>query len=198
MNFFFVVPIVASPEAATKANREVRTGLEHGEATNAEVPPNTKACAFPEDSIPFLSFLISKDGNSMFTMPNKYNPIVKNKVEDNNDATSPIAPEDPKTFPNIAADKPNKVRVVANPVAYKIDLESTLFSDLATAISEPLKVAVEVDLDTSEPPRYVRVRGSNDIEHGEKAVSNPAPYRNAMLVGLAVDNCDSTNEDTAS
>mmetsp|Transcript_11006 Transcript_11006/g.10631 ORF Transcript_11006/g.10631 Transcript_11006/m.10631 type:complete len:171 (-) Transcript_11006:360-872(-) len=170
-----MAPIVASPEAATNASREVRTGLEHGEATNAEVPPKTKACAFPEDSIPCLSFLISKEGKSMFTIPNKYNPIVKNKMEDNNDATSPIAPDDPKTLPSIAADKPNKVSVVANPVAYKIDLDSTLFSDLATAISEPLKVVVDVDLDTSEPPRYVRVSGSNDIEHGEKAVSNPAP-----------------------
>jgi hypothetical protein len=42
-NIDVLVPMVASPDDATKARREVRTGLEQGEATNADVAPNRNA-----------------------------------------------------------------------------------------------------------------------------------------------------------
>ena len=159
------LPIVVSPEEATYARRAVSTGLEHGEAINAEVAPNRKACTDPDASTPsFLSpepTLASKDGNSMFTKPNKYIPIVKNSREESKADASPSTPDDPKTLPSIAAESPNKVRVVASPAAYKADL-------VRTGRFSPLDLL-------SEPPRYVNVRGRSEAEHGENAVSNPAP-----------------------
>lgn len=157
--------MVVSPEEATYASSAVRTGLEHGDAIKADVAPNAKAWTDPDARIPsFLSSeltLASKDGNSMFTKPSKYMPIVRNNTEESKADASPNAPDDPNTFPSIAADSPNKVRVVASPAAYKADL-------IRTPLCPPVDLA-------SEPPRYVSVRGSNDAEHGENAVSNPAP-----------------------
>ena len=43
MKSSILIPIVASPDDATKARREVKTGLEQGDATNAEVAPKRNA-----------------------------------------------------------------------------------------------------------------------------------------------------------
>lgn len=115
--------------------------------------------------------------------------MTRNTTDDSSAEASPIAPLDPKTLPSIAADNPNKVKVDASPDAYKIDLLSAaLFTSLVPS----------VDFVDSEPPRYATVKGSSDMEHGENAVRSPAPYKKAMLVGLAVASCDSTNCDTVS
>jgi hypothetical protein len=125
----------------------------------------------------------------MLTNPNKYRPMTRNTTDDSSAEASPIAPLDPKTLPSIAADNPNRVKVDASPEAYKIDLlNAALFTSLFPSL----------DFVDSEPPRYATVSGSSDMEHGEKAVRSPAPYKKAMLVGLAVASCDSTNCDTVS
>ena len=118
-----------------------------------------------------------------------YKPMTKKITDDNSAEASPITPLEPNTLPSIAADNPNRVKVDASPEAYKIDLLNAAF--FASSFPSP-------DFEDSEPPRYATVKGSSDMEHGENAVKSPAPYKKAMLVGLAVASCDSTNCDTVS
>ena len=92
--------------------------------------------------------------------------MTKNNTEESNADASPIAPDDPNTFPSMAAESPNAVRVDASPAAYKTDLVTT------SLFTSPLAASPAF---ASDPPRYVTVRGSSDIEHGENAVRSPAP-----------------------
>ena len=94
---------------------EASTGVEQGEAINAEVAPRRKA--WREGGNLSNCMVASKEGSFRFIKSRRFRPITMATTEavKGNAAPSAPAPAEPKSFPARVAERPRTERDVASP-----------------------------------------------------------------------------------
>ena len=150
-------PREGSPEEATMASSEVRTGEEQGEATSAEEAPSRRARISRESPKPCKLPPKSIDGNCSLTRLRRLSPMTMDRAAATSAGSSVVIPVlSVTTEPNKAAERPNRDSTVANPRVY-----------MATLLHCP-------DLSVAPLLREAMVSGTNDRAQGESAVISPA------------------------